>query len=128
MAEVIKIRVANKQGYVPYKMGGVVDLSYPSSKTRRGRCEAYGQISPTICAELPPSRIERGESFFMAENFSKTEFRIRKLTPRECGRLMDFSEDDITAMESVNSATQVYKQCGNSIVVDVLYYLFKQMM
>lgn len=51
-AEVIKIRVANKQGYVPYKMGGVVDLSYPSSKTRRGRCEAYGQISPTICAEL----------------------------------------------------------------------------
>lgn len=49
---IIKIRVANKQGYVPYKLGGVVDLSYPSSTTRRGRCEALGQISPTICAEI----------------------------------------------------------------------------
>lgn len=52
MKDIIKIRVANKQGYVPYKIGGVVDLSYPSSKTRRGRCEQLGEVSPTICAEL----------------------------------------------------------------------------
>ena len=55
-------------------------------------------------------------------------FRIRKLTPRECGRLMGFGEDDITAMMSVNSNSQCYKQCGNSIVVDVLEYIFKELM
>lgn len=112
----------------PTKWGGVVDLSYPSSKTRRGRCEKLGDISPTICAEMPPNKIEKGDSFFMADEFSKPEYRIRKLTPRECGRLMNFSEEDITAMESVNSATQVYKQCGNSIVVAVLEAIFRQMM
>lgn len=53
--------------------------------------------------------------------------RIRKLTPRECGRLMGVSDEDITKMLEVNSNSQCYKQFGNSIVVDVLYYIFKQM-
>lgn len=55
------------------------------------------------------------------------ENRYRKLTPREYGRLMGVSEEDITKMLSVNSNSQCYKQFGNSIVVDVLYYIFKQM-
>lgn len=41
---------------------------------------------------------------------------------------MDFSDDDITKMLETNSATQVYKECGNSIVVSVLYHIFKEMM
>lgn len=55
------------------------------------------------------------------------EYRIRKLTPRECGRLMGVSDEDISKMESVNSNSQLYKQFGNSIVVDVLCEIFKEL-
>ena len=53
--------------------------------------------------------------------------RIRKLTPLECWRLMDFSEEDFRKAESVNSNTQLYKQAGNSIVKNVLIAVFGQM-
>jgi DNA (cytosine-5)-methyltransferase 1 len=53
--------------------------------------------------------------------------RIRKLTPKECFRLMGFDDADFHKAESVNSNTQLYKQAGNSIVVDVLYYLLKSL-
>lgn len=95
--------------------GGVADFSYPTSKLRRGRVQGKGQISPTITSE--------GNGISKVES----EYRIRKLTPRECGRLMDFSDKDIDAMLSVNSNTQVYKQCGNSIVVNVLVAILGQM-
>ena len=54
--------------------------------------------------------------------------RIRKLTPRECWRLMGFYDEDFDKAEKVNSNTQLYKQAGNSIVVNVLEDIFKQMM
>ena len=54
-------------------------------------------------------------------------YRIRKLTPRECGRLMDVSDADITKMEAVNSNSQLYKQFGNSIVVGVMVAMFKNL-
>lgn len=57
-----------------------------------------------------------------------TNYRIRKLTPRECFRLMGVSEKDIdNIQQSGISNTQQYKMAGNSIVVDVLYYIFKKM-
>ena len=46
--------------------------------------------------------------------------RIRKLTPKECWRLMGFDDEDFEKAEKVNSNTQLYKQAGNSIVVNVL--------
>ena len=46
--------------------------------------------------------------------------RIRKLTPKECWRLMGFTDEDFSKAEKVNSNTQLYKQAGNSIVVPVL--------
>ena len=46
--------------------------------------------------------------------------RIRKLTPRECWRLMGFDDEDFDKARAVNSDTQLYKQAGNSIVVNVL--------
>lgn len=55
------------------------------------------------------------------------DLEIRKLTPREVGRLMGVSDEDITKLLSVNSDSQAYKQFGNSIVVDVMYHIFKQM-
>ena len=50
--------------------------------------------------------------------------KIRKLTPKECWRLMGFDDTDFEKAEKVNSNTQLYKQAGNSIVVDVLENIF----
>ena len=57
----------------------------------------------------------------------KPQYRIRKLTSRECGRLMGVSDEDISKMAAVNSNTQLYKQFGNSIVVDVMCAMFKNL-
>jgi DNA (cytosine-5)-methyltransferase 1 len=50
--------------------------------------------------------------------------KIRKLTPKECYRLMGFDDTDFEKAAEVNSNTQLYKQAGNSIVVNVLESLF----
>lgn len=55
------------------------------------------------------------------------DFRIRKLTPKECWRLMGFMDEDFEKSEKVCSNSQLYKQAGNSIVVDVLVNIFMKM-
>lgn len=57
----------------------------------------------------------------------KTKARIRKLTPRECYRLMGVSENQIDKMLAAESNSQNYKAAGNSIVVPVLMALFTQL-
>lgn len=54
-------------------------------------------------------------------------YRIRKLTPRECYRLMGISDEDYDKAAEVSSATQLYKQAGNSICVNVLVAIFGQL-
>ena len=63
-------------------------------------------------------------------NIPKTieDLRIRKLTPKECWRLMGFSDEDFHKAEEVNSNSQLYRQADNSIVVDVLEGIFKQLL
>jgi len=56
------------------------------------------------------------------------EYRIRKLTPLETWRLMGFRDEDFKKAQTVNSDTQLYKQAGNSIVVNVLEEVFKQLL
>ena len=53
--------------------------------------------------------------------------RIRKLTPKECWRLMGFDDEDFYKAEAVNSNTQLYKQAGNSIVVDVIVKIYEKL-
>ena len=111
----VKIPQATKKGYIECELGGVADLSYPESKTRRGRVQENGQIRPTITAtETGVCRIE-------------SPIRIRKLTPKECFRLMGFSDENFEAVEKMVSNSQLYKQAGNSIVVDVLYYILVEL-
>lgn len=55
------------------------------------------------------------------------QYKIRKLTPRECWRLMGFSDSDFEKAQEVNSNTQLYKQAGNSIVRSVLMAIFSQL-
>jgi DNA (cytosine-5)-methyltransferase 1 len=54
--------------------------------------------------------------------------RIRKLTPKECFRLMGFDDEDFEKAQKVNSNTQLYKQAGNSIVVNVLEKIFSNLL
>jgi site-specific DNA-cytosine methylase len=55
-------------------------------------------------------------------------YRIRKLTPRECFRLMGVDDADIDKLMNASiSNSQLYKCAGNSIVVDVLYHLFRKL-
>lgn len=61
------------------------------------------------------------------ETEKKTKYRIRKLTPLECFRLMNFSDEDFYKAQSVNSNSQLYRQSGNSIVVAVLCAIFSQL-
>ena len=110
----IRIKQATKQGYIEVKRGGLVDLSYPNSKTRRGRVQNEGDICPTIMTSSEVCRVE-------------DEFRIRKLTPLECWRFFGFSDEDFYKAQSVNSDSKLYAQAGNSIVVNVLEEVFKQM-
>lgn len=55
---------------------------------------------------------------------NKTNYRIRRITPRESWRLMGFSDADYDKAAKVNSHSQLYKQAGNSIVVQVLESIF----
>lgn len=62
----------------------------------------------------------------LANDFA--DFRIRKLTPRECFRLMDVADSDIDKIQQAGiSKTQQYKLAGNSIVVSCLYHVFRKM-
>ena len=119
----ILVKQATNEGLIPCKIGGVVDLNYPTSKTRRGRVIDEGNTSPTLTTENIPSVIEDWTWQIDGETYV---IRIRKLTPRECWRLMDFSDEDFDKAAKVNSNTQLYKQAGNSIVRNVLVAIMGQ--
>lgn len=121
--ECVKIKQATKKGYIDCKIGGVADLSYPTSKTRRGRVINNGEVCPTIMANDTPNVIEKFTYEIDGEQYL---IRIRKLTPRECWRLMGFNDEAFDKAAKVNSNSQLYKQAGNSIVVNVLEAIFKQ--
>lgn len=127
----IKIRQATKDGFVECEIGGVCDLNYVSSDTRRGRVQDDGQVCPTLATENIPYLIELGDpdfyNFLYEINGAIYLIRIRKLIPLECWRLMDFEDEDFFKAETVVSNTQLYKQAGNSIVRNVLVAVFGQM-
>lgn len=108
----LKVRTANKKGYDIATDGDGGDLSYPQSNTRRGRV-GHG-VSKTLMG---------ADSMGTVDNY-----RIRKLTPKECWRLMGFDDEDFRKAEQVNSNTQLYKQAGNSIVVNVLEAILKNLL
>lgn len=98
---VVRIPEATKKGYAEARVGQSINLSVPNSKTRRGR---VSDIANTI---------DTG----MQQHTLTSDYRIRRLTPVECERLMGFP-DNWTNVEM--SDTQRYKQCGNAVVVNVV--------
>lgn len=109
------VREATKKGYTEIYDGDSVNLEQPNSKTRRGRVgKGCAQTLTTSCNQA------------IVESEVKN-FRVRKLTPRECYRLMGFKDEQFNKVQQFSSDSQLYKQAGNSIVVDVLYYIFEKL-
>ena len=92
-----------------------------------GQISNDGSQYGTVIADngLSPNLVAGTHGY--ANSCIATQYRIRKLTPRECWRLMDFSDEDFEKAAQVNSNTQLYRQAGNSIVKNVLIAIFGQM-
>ena len=123
----LKIPQATKQGYIEIEPGGVFDAAYPDSPTRRGRVqEGGGNLEPLVY--LTNKRDMENNQLNLPPELQGKKFRIRKLTPRECFRLMDVDDADIDKIQAsgISNSAQ-YKLAGNSIVVNVLYHLFRKL-
>lgn len=77
-----------------------------------------------------PTRInlKNGERITSDQKDKLKGIRIRKLTPKECWRLMGFTDEEYERAAQVVSTSQLYKQAGNSIVVNVLSSIFSTML
>ncbi len=184
-ASMLLIKNATKKGYQEAYEGDSINLSYPDSKTRRGRVQKeinhtlttqqdsgvvvgtyqfsksdkfmkgknrfqenkdYSDtlqtspkeavvIKPTLLGGIGEKKSNNGTQYYQQNRIYDNEcaisvttmsnpyynnLGIRKLTPKECWRLMGFDDTDFDKASKVNSDTQLYKQAGNSIVVNVL--------
>lgn len=118
----LKVKEATKQGYAIAHEGDSINLSMPESKTRRGR--VGNQVAQTLDCGC-------NQGIFVKLNESTTVYAvwyekyncyiaIRKLTPRECFRLQGWTDDYYEKAAFVNSDSQLYKQAGNGVTVDVV--------
>ena len=101
----IRVCEATKKGYAEATVGDYVNLEFPNSKTRRGRVGK--QVANTLLTSDSQGVVTEA-------------LKIRKLTPRECWRLQGFPDWAFDKAQGVNSKTQLYKQAGNSVTVNVI--------
>ena len=109
----IKIIVpeATKKGYAIAEKGDSIDIAYINQNKRRARVDKERAHTITTSPQIG----------------TLTDHGVRKLTPRECWRLMGFTDSDFDKARAVCSDTQLYKQAGNSIVVQVLEGILKKL-
>ena len=105
--EGIKVKTATKKGYEIATENDSINFSVPNSETRRGRVGK--EVAQTLDTQCNQGVID--------------DFKIRRLTPRECFRLQDFPD----SFEFVVSDSQLYKQAGNSITVKVLELIIEKL-
>ncbi len=108
----ILIKEATTKGYAEALPGDSVNISHPNSETRRGRV-GKGIANTLLTGE---------EQAVVTDNY-----RIRKLTPRECWRLQGFPDWSFDRAKEVNSDSQLYKQAGNSVTVPVIADIAKRL-
>ena len=98
--------------------GGAFNYSFPRSDTRRGRVQDGGAVAPALMAKNQEiGTVERVE----------TTYRVRKLTERECWRLMGVKDEDFDKVSDGQSRSSMYHLAGDSIVTTVLMALFGEM-
>ncbi|HEM3541868.1 DNA cytosine methyltransferase [Streptococcus suis] len=108
----LAIKEATAKGYSEATVGDSVNLSHPNSATRRGRV-----------GKRAANTLLTGEE----QGVVTPNFRIRKLTPRECWRLQGFPDWAFDKAQAVNSNSQLYKQAGNSVTVNVIEAIAKRL-
>ena len=149
--ESLKIKNATSKGYLEATDGDGIDLLQPNSDTRRGRVQkeaiqtidtmggngkgvvclgGYGKIGSTGQYHLQNRVYDDKIATSITTLFNpyyKSDLKIRKLTPRECGRLMGCKDEDIDKLLSNQSDSSAYHLFGDSIVVNVLMAIFKEL-
>lgn len=151
--EPLRIREATQKGYAEAYEGDSVTLDEPNSQTRRGRVGKQMSNTLTTTCNIgvvmqepfnlyPNSGNPQAGRVYNADGISPTmdtctggnrmpkikdSYRIRKLTPRECWRLMGVKDEQFDKLHDLSN-TQLYKLAGNSIVVDVLMGIFKNLL
>lgn len=108
----ILVRETNSKGYTEAKPGDSLNVNYQSSKMRRGRVGKG--VANTLTTNQEQAVIT-------------PDYRIRKLTPRECWRLQGFPDWAFDRAAEVNSNSQLYKQAGNSVTVNVIAAIAKRL-
>ena len=156
----IAVREATKQGYAIAEQGDSVNVTYPDSKTRRGRVGKQiaqtlqaGEVNQGVVMEDKNIRFtddgfhthrndkkkssiqgthvtyKEGKTHALTSNhvpMTLNNLRIRKLTPLECWRLQSFTDEQFyKAKDSGVSNSQLYKQAGNAVTVNVVDYIVK---
>lgn len=106
--DALKIAVNTKRGYVLAKNGDGVDLSYPTSQTKKGRVKSGA--TNTLTTQSDKGVVVQDGS----------HLTIRKMTPREHWRLQGFTDEQFDKASAVNSNSQLYKQAGNAVTVNVV--------
>ena len=137
---VLNIKEATKKGYDESHIGDSINLAVPNSKTRRGRVgHQIAQTLDTSCNQGTPIilmgdkpgctdenngiYVEMPEGFMVYAIWYEKEqcyITIRKLTPKECFRLQGWTDDCFEKAAFVNSDSQLYKQAGNGVTVNVI--------
>lgn len=112
-------RIVDQNGLAPTVMENHGTVTAIAVKKEAGNTSKLRQFYKNIYID------EFNRAFIKVGNMF---YRIRKVTPKECWRLMGFSDEDFDKASKVNSNRQLYKQAGNSIVVQVLEAVFKEMM
>ncbi len=107
----VKIKEATKRGYTIAEEGDSINLEQPNSKTRRGR---VGKGVAQTLTTNPQQATLQG-------------CRIRRLTPRERFRLQGVADEYFDRAAKVNSDSQLYKQAGNMVTVNVIYEIAKRL-
>lgn len=117
----VEVKDGTVKGFSVARPGDVIDISYPGSATRRGRVSHnVAHTLDTACAQavlLTAAHNKRND----------TETFIRRLTPRECFRLQGWADDYYDRAALINSDTQLYKQAGNCVTVNVVYEIGKRL-
>ena len=110
---ILLVKEATKTGYAEARVGDSINFEHPNSKTRRGRVGK--QVSQTLVTSPQQGVVME-------------DLRIRYYTPKECFRLLGFSDRDFEMAAMFNSERQLYKQAGNSIVVPVFEHIIQKLL
>jgi DNA (cytosine-5)-methyltransferase 1 len=148
----IAVNSATKSGYEIAEVGDSIDIAYPNSKTRRGRVgkevaqtlmtsdqiavltdeprfyDYYNktEISGEYCGTITSCSAHNGSGTFFVQK--PNDYRIRKLTPKECFRLMGVKDEDFERVALNQSNSSLYHCAGDSIVTNCLMAIFKEML